>query len=512
MKFSVSRIATFGAAAIVSFFLLELFPFYPLYLAIILSLVLGALALEFPSLALLLALLLSVFAAFYQGPFMGLTFVVVFLIMMALTTNWLETALVGASWVLAFLVPSLSSLAIAPVILAGLHHARQNAFKIGALSGITLFLMGWTKGVMQAGLLLIPFPAANATFKAIPEPWRFEAFIPNVEVFNTPSLTDYYASLGVAIGDFRVYVLIALWAFAGYLIAVLASKWKGPAYVVASIVGVLPVVAVSAVLAQVSLIQLGLALVAAAVLTFAYSSLQPIISGPALGVFTGLDDLVATGIPRKYGLLLGSLACDERNVVVEQFLQSGVRKRVPCFLLTSDTGFAQSAASRFGRNLTVLVCNPRATAGAEKNFIPVPTGIQNLTALNIELVKVVKDHAETGGRVCLDVLSDILLTHKLLTTRKWVTDILPRLQNWGFTVLGVFNPGLHSNEEVQGLVELYNGYSEIFEKDYAGRARRLIAVRKMADLQYNENELLIDKQRLQRQKGGLSAIRERLAR
>lgn len=144
-----------------------------------------------------------------------------------------------------------------------------------------------------------------------------------------------------------------------------------------------------------------------------------------------------------------------------------------------------------------------AATSTDKHLIPIQTGVQNLTGLNIELVKVVKDHANSGARIILDVLSEIVLAHKLLTTRKWITDILPRLENWSFTTLGVFNPSLHTTEDAQGLAELFGGYVEIFEKDYGGRTRKLVAVRKMTNLQYNENELLIDKQQLGRSKGGL---------
>ena len=503
MKFSLSRVATFAGVAVVSALLLELFPFYPFYFTLILALVLGAVALEFPSLGMILAILLSVFGALYQNSFVGLTYLVVFLIVIALSLTWIETALIAGSWILAFFVPP--SLAIVPAALAGLHLNRQDAIKIGAVSGLSVFLLSWARSITQAGLMLVPFPSSGYNAKPIPEPWNFAAFIPSADVLSTTRLGDYYAPLASNIGDFRIYGFIALWAVAGFLTALLALKLKGYASVAAPVVGVLPAIVFAGLFAQTPVLQMAMVVVAAAVVAFAYKFVQPMISVPTIPVFTGLDDLVPTGIPQKYGLLLGSPACDERNLVVEQFVQSGFKKKVPCFMLTTDISLGQSAAQKFGENLTVLVSNPRATAGAEKNVVPVPTGVQNLTALNIELVRVVKDHAASGGRVCLDVLSDIMLSQKLLMTRKWVTDIVPRLEGWGFTVLGVFNPGLHSNEEVQGLVELFNGYIEIFDKEYAGRTRKLIAVRKMADLQYNENELLIDKQRLLRQKGGLMA-------
>ncbi len=508
MKILWARAGTFGAVTVLSWLLLSLFPFYPLWLTLVLGLVLGAVALEFPTLSLLVAVLLDVFGAMYQNQFIGLAYGVIFILVFAFAGSWIEIALLSATWILTFMSP-LPYLAIVPVVLAGLHLSRQNAVKIGGLAGISVFLLSWARGLMQAGLMLVPFPASSGITKPIPDPWRFSDFFPTTEMADAVKLGNYFAPLATSIGDYRIYILVAAWAVSAYVIALVSSKWKGPASVGAAIIGLVPVLVVGAVFAQSPPLELGGALVGGAVVTLAFSYIQPRITAPVLSLFTSLDDLAPTGIPRKYALLLGSPACDERNLVVEQFIQAGLAKKLPSFLLTSDTGFARSAASKFEGSLTVILANPRATA--EKSIIPLTTGIQNLTGLNIELVRLVKDHAGSGGRVCLDILSDVMLSHKLLTTRKWVTDLLPRLVNWEFTVLGVFNPGLQSTEEVQGLVELFNGYVEIFEKDYAGRARKLAVVRKMADLRYNENELLVDKQQLLAKKGGLAAIRQRLA-
>jgi len=112
--------------------------------------------------------------------------------------------------------------------------------------------------------------------------------------------------------------------------------------------------------------------------------------------------------------------------------------------------------------------------------------------------------------VCLDVLSDILLTHKLQTTRKWVSDLVPRLDEWGFTVLAVFNPTLHSSEEAKALTDLFKGFIEISEKDMAGKMRKVIAVRKMTDLQFNEAELIFDRRLMHQPEA--KGLRARLSR
>lgn len=499
---------SFVTVAVVTFFLLSLFPFYPLPVMIVLALVLGLVAIELPGLALLISVLLSVLGAMYQNPFVGLVFFAVLIIFSSLISGWFDMALVTASWVLAFFVTP--PLALLPTVLSGYRDSRENALKVGAFTGISIFLLSWARSATQAGLMLVP-SASTYVPKPIPDPWLFQAFLPTLDIFSPDKLGSFYAPLVSSIGDYRIYALIIGWAITGFLIAFLAKKWKGYLSIAASVVGVLPLAVLSLVFAQTPLLQVGVAFVGTVVLAFGYKSIEPLVTAPSLPTFTTLSALITTGIPQKYSLLLGSPACDERNMVVEQFIGLGPDKKIPSYMVTSDTSFAQAAAKKFGDMLTVLVANPRAVPG-EKNVIPLTTGVQNLTSLNIELVKLVKDRAGSSAQVILDVVSDVMLAQKMLTTRKWVSDLLPRFENWGFTVLGVFNPGLHSNEEVQSLIELFNGYVQIYEKDYQGKTRKLIAVRKMADLQYNEAELVIAKEQLARKKRGRSGLMQRLGR
>ena len=128
----------------------------------------------------------------------------------------------------------------------------------------------------QAGLMLVPSPS-NYAAKANPDPWRFTAFIPNVDMFSMTRLSDYYAPLALSLGDFRMYVLIATWAIAGYLTALVASKLRGKSYVASGVIGVLPVVISSFLFVQTPLLEMGAALIASAIIPVGYMFLQPMI-------------------------------------------------------------------------------------------------------------------------------------------------------------------------------------------------------------------------------------------
>jgi class 3 adenylate cyclase len=274
-KLLLNRLATFGAVTVLSGLLLTVYPFYPVYIRLILALGLGVVGLEFPNIGLILAILLSVFGALYQNALAGVTFLVVFVVALTLILNWLDLAFLAATWILAFLT-SLPSLAIAPTLFAGLHDSREDALKVGLVSGFSVFLLAWTRNMMQAGLMLVTSPS-NYVAKAIPLAWSFTEFIPSVDVFTTTRLTDYYAPLGLSLGDFRVYVLIATWAVAGYLTAFLASRLKHQQYLATSFIAVLPAVILSFVFAQTPILEIGAALVAAALITPVYKYVEPVL-------------------------------------------------------------------------------------------------------------------------------------------------------------------------------------------------------------------------------------------
>jgi len=497
-----------AAVAVLSYFVLTLFPFYPLYVTLILALVLGALAFEFPGLALLLGVLLSVFASMYQDPYVGLAYFVLFVIFASVGQSWIELALIAASWVLAFVFPPL---AVVPIVIAGLHLDRTGAIKIGAVSAIGIFVLAWASGLSHAGLMVIPHPAESYMPKPIPSDWQFSDFMPSMDAYTSPAAGLYFSSLAANLGEVSMYVLIVAWAISGYLTAILATKWRQFFRLPPSIVGAIPVLAVSLVFAGASVVDLAIGFIGVAVAAVAYTSAASVFARPALGAFRGFEDLVPTGIPQKYTLLLAAPVCEERNLVIERFFREGVKSKSPCFLLTADLDFAKSTNAKYGEKMTVLVANARADTISGKNLVPISTGIQNLTTLNIELVKSVRSVSGASGKLCLDVLSDILLTHKMLTTRKWATDLVPRLDEWGFTVLATYNPVLHTAEESKGLTDLFKGYVEIFDKDFAGKMRKVIVARKMTDLQFKDSELILDKEAM-RSKESKGGLRGRLAR
>ena len=274
-RLSLSRFATLGVVAVLSGLVLMVYPYYPLYITVILALALGAIGLGFPNIALIVAILLSVLGAFYQDASIGLTFLIVLLITLVLTFHWLDMACVVTSWILAFLTP-VPWLAIAPTLFAGLHRSRENGVEVGLACGFSIFLLGWTRGMLSAGLMLIPSPSDYAA-KAIPDPWAFTKFIPSADAFTTAQLSNYYAPLASSLSDFHVYLLIATWVVAGFLTAFLASRLKRNTYYASSLLGVMPAAIASFLFAHTPLLGIVAVLAVSVVIPPSYKYLEPIV-------------------------------------------------------------------------------------------------------------------------------------------------------------------------------------------------------------------------------------------
>jgi len=81
----------------------------------------------------------------------------------------------------------------------------------------------------------------------------------------------------------------------------------------------------------------------------------------------------------------------------------------------------------------------------------------------------------------MDLLSDLLLQHHILNTRKWLNGILSTLKSKGFTVLSEIDPQMHSPEEVQAIQSLFDGEITIFEKSTPTGAEKNLKTRKLAN-------------------------------
>ena len=147
-------------------------------------------------------------------------------------------------------------------------------------------------------------------------------------------------------------------------------------------------------------------------------------------------------------------------------------------------------------NFTLFLCNPQAETTSEipPNIFKL-RGSENLTDINIPLVSTLRKLRAPNDkprRICIEILSDILLQHKAVQTRRWLTGLIAGLKLKGFTTLALINPYMHPAEEVQAVLDLFDGEMEVYEEDQ----QKFLRIKKMYGQDYIRNELPLRKDTL----------------
>jgi hypothetical protein len=127
-------------------------------------------------------------------------------------------------------------------------------------------------------------------------------------------------------------------------------------------------------------------------------------------------------------------------------------------------------------------------------------GVENLTEISIALAKAIRaldGLQNVPRRACIEIISDVLLQHHALQTRRWLTDLIPEFRSKGFTTLAVVNLQMHPKEEVQAILDLFEGQIAISEKDTGTGPLKFVRVKKMTNQEYSDCELPLNKESLQ---------------
>jgi len=206
-----------------------------------------------------------------------------------------------------------------------------------------------------------------------------------------------------------------------------------------------------------------------------------------------LDYLLKGGLPAGSTTLLTSQVCDERDTVVRRFLERGAKMGGLNVYLAKDTVKIADLLPTNTTSLRALVTRVEAKESSAVN-VQFTSNIDNLTGINIDLASVLRSSEPAlSKRLCIDLLDEILLVHKSITTRKWVSQLLLKVKSLGFTVLATLNPQMHTTAEVQAIVDLFDGQVELTEKEIEGRERRVIRVKKMFQWDFLDTEAIFDK-------------------
>ena len=228
---------------------------------------------------------------------------------------------------------------------------------------------------------------------------------------------------------------------------------------------------------------------------------------PARPVSTGyadLDRLLCGGLPSNCAVALTSPSCSERDLLVKSFLETGAKKHETTFYVTINPGSAKALADEYPSSFWLFVCNPQADAIVKDapNVFKLK-GVENPTNIDIALTSTIRKlnpSLKGARRICLGLVSDVLLQHHAVQTRRWLAGLIPELQSEGFTILALIDPQVHPSEELHAILGLFDGEISIREKETKKGLQRYLRIKKMSNYEYVEEELLLKKEDLRKSK------------
>ena len=219
----------------------------------------------------------------------------------------------------------------------------------------------------------------------------------------------------------------------------------------------------------------------------------PILSNRVSTGFAELDYLLLGGIPENYAVALTSPSIDERELLIRKFLYPSIDQNQVTFHVTVEPGNSKAFAEQSPSTSFLFICNPRADM-MMKNLPNIYRlkGVENLTDIDIALTKAYRhlDRMHKGHRrACIEIISDVLLQHHAVITRKWLTGLLQDLRAKSFTTLAVVNPRMHPPEEVEALLGLFDGEIQLFEKQTVKGVEKILKIRRLYNQKYLDTEL-----------------------
>jgi KaiC/GvpD/RAD55 family RecA-like ATPase len=226
-----------------------------------------------------------------------------------------------------------------------------------------------------------------------------------------------------------------------------------------------------------------------------------------LPVVTGyiiLDTLLCGGLPQKFAVALTSMPCDEKDLLIRRFLETGAENDETVFYVAIEPSLAGSLPQHYSSTFHMFICNPRGGAILERApNISLLKGVENLTELSVSLtsaVRKLKPSQTRMNRICLNIISDVLLLHGAVQTRRWLTELLTELKSFGFTTFAVIDPQIHPPEQLYAIIDLFEGEINIREAETDQGLGRFLRIKRMSNQKYLKDEVYLEEQEQQKHK------------
>jgi hypothetical protein len=211
------------------------------------------------------------------------------------------------------------------------------------------------------------------------------------------------------------------------------------------------------------------------------SALVPVRTRVSTG-YLRLDEALHGGFLEGSAIVLTARAGDEVPILFGNFLKTSTQME----LLICRSLSAAGEISQSSGNVKLLISGEKPLPPSQN--VIAGKSIDNLTEMNFKIDETI--NSIQPKRLVLENLSDILLRHKALQTRKWLSEVLEKLRSKRITTLAVLDPYMHASEEAEAVVNLFDGNLELIEKDVSGTIGKFLRINWMHGIDNYERELL----------------------
>jgi len=206
-----------------------------------------------------------------------------------------------------------------------------------------------------------------------------------------------------------------------------------------------------------------------------------------------LDSLLLGGIPEEYAVVLTGPPSDEREYLIRNFLEAGIKDDEIVFYVSIEAYGLELLLKK--PNFYLFLCNPKP-----KTKVPDLLNVYRLrsktdiTNLSISLAKAFRNiESSSKKRICVEIVSDVLISHKAETTRRWISELITDLGSKGFTMLAVINPDIHPHDQARAIIDLFDGEISFTQTKDPLECKKSIRVEKLRNQDYIKNPICLTK-------------------
>ena len=199
-----------------------------------------------------------------------------------------------------------------------------------------------------------------------------------------------------------------------------------------------------------------------------------------------LDGALQGGFLSGTAIILRAPASSEVLSLIANFLKAS-RSNENGLFICRGLSSVNALSTVDANNVKFLVCEERVPAS---DRVMSGRSLDNLTELSLEISEAI--NKIQPNRVALDIVSDVLLRHGALQTRKWLSEQINKMRSKGITTLAVINPGMHAQTDTSAIVDVFDGNLEMIETNAEEDATKVIRVGWMHGLEVQQRDIPLE--------------------